>query len=110
MRQNTIFVANLPFSVDDEALASIFTNLSISVKSATVVTGVRKGKPGSRPFRSSKGFGFVEVQDPAQQAEAVKKVDGSLIGDRQISARVAHEMKPAEKEAVAEVQQEAAEA
>lgn len=108
--KSTIFVANLPFNIDDDALSSIFTNLSINVKSAKVVRGLRKGRPGSRPFHASKGFGFVEVEDPAQQEEAVKKVDGALVGDRNISARVAHEMKPAEKEEVAEAAQQTTEA
>lgn len=100
--QSTIFVANLPFNLDDEALAAIFTNLSIRVKSAKVIRGLRKGR-GGRPFRASKGFGFVEVEDPTQQKEAVDKVEGSLIGDRKISAKIANEMKPIEAEEVAEV-------
>lgn len=99
--ESTIFVANLPFSVNDDELAAIFTNLSIRVKSAKVIRGLRKGR-GGRPFRASKGFGFVEVEDASQQKEAVEKVEGSLIGDRKISAKVANEMKPIEVEEVAE--------
>lgn len=98
--KNTIFVGNLPFSVDDEALAEVFTNLSIKVKSAKVVMGVRRVRDETRPFRGSRGFGFVEVEDPAQQQEAVDKVAGTLIGDRTISAKIANEMRPVEKEAV----------
>jgi RNA recognition motif-containing protein len=94
--QNTIFVANLPFSVDDEQLAAVFTNLSIKVKSAKVVVGIRRNRAG-RPFRASRGFGFVEIEDPSQQKEAVEKVEGSLIGDRQISAKIANELKPIEQ-------------
>lgn len=94
-----MFVGNLPFTVDDNALAEIFTNLSIKVKSAKVVTGYRKPRGDARGFRGSKGFGFVEVEDPSQQQEAVDKVEGSLIGDRKISAKVANEMKPIEVEA-----------
>jgi len=101
LSSNTIFVANLPFSVDDAALASIFTNLSIAVKSAKVVRGPRKGR-GGKTFRASRGFGFVEVEDAAQQKEAVEKVEGSLIGERKISAKVANEMKPVEIEAAQE--------
>ncbi|ORX33852.1 hypothetical protein BD324DRAFT_638880 [Kockovaella imperatae] len=104
MSSNTIFVANLPFSVDDEALSAIFTNLSIRVKSAKVVRGSRRGR-GGRPYSASRGFGFVEVEDPAQQAEAVEKAEGSLVGDRKISAKIAREMKPIEMEQVAEAQE-----
>jgi RNA recognition motif-containing protein len=90
----------LPFDVDDEGLASIFTNLSIRVKSAKVVVGVRRDRDG-KTFRASRGFGFVEVEDPAQQKEAVEKVEGSLISDRKLSAKIANEMKPVEQEEVA---------
>ena len=85
--------------MEDEQLAAIFTNLSIGVKSAKVVKGLRKGRDGKR-FRASKGFGFVEIENAGQQQEAVDKVEGSLIGDRKISAKVANEMKPVEVEAV----------
>ena len=45
----------------------------------------------------------MEVENPAQQKEAVEKVEGSLIGDRKISAKIANEMKPVEQAEVAEV-------
>ncbi|WWC60826.1 uncharacterized protein I303_103402 [Kwoniella dejecticola CBS 10117] len=106
--KNTIFVANLPFSVNDESLATIFTNLSIKVKSAKVVQGIRKPRAGAartfKPFRASKGFGFVELENEAEQNEAVEKVDGTLIEDRKITAKIAKEMKPIEQEQVADAQ------
>jgi hypothetical protein len=100
--QTTIFVGNLPFTVDDEALAEIFTNLSIKVKSAKVITSTRRSRDGdeTKVTKGSKGFGFVEVEDPAQQQEAVDKVAGTLIGDRTISAKIANEMRPVEEKAV----------
>ncbi|WRT67410.1 uncharacterized protein IL334_004381 [Kwoniella shivajii] len=102
--KSTVFVANLPFSVDDEALATIFTNLSIKVKSAKVVTGIRRPRPDAaksfKPFKASKGFGFVELDSEAQQSEAVEKVDGTLVEDRKITAKIAKEMKPIEQEGV----------
>jgi RNA recognition motif-containing protein len=106
--QTTIFVGNLPFTVDDEALAEIFTNLSIKVKSAKVIMGTRKPRDADKTFKGSKGFGFVEVEDPAQQQEAVDKVAGTLIGDRAISAKVANEMRPVEEKAVEAVVDEQA--
>jgi len=100
LSKTSIFVANLPFTVDDEQLAAIFTNLSINVKSAKVVKGLRKNRTDGKAFRASKGFGFVEVENAGQQQEAVDKVEGSLIGDRKITAKIANEMKPAEVDAV----------
>ncbi|TYJ58079.1 hypothetical protein B9479_001175 [Cryptococcus floricola] len=95
---STIFVANLPFSVDDAALTAIFTNLSIQVKRASVVT--RTVRRGNTRKSVSKGFSFVELEDPKQQEEAVQKVNGTLIEGRNITAKIAKLMK--EKEGVAE--------
>ncbi|OWZ70026.1 hypothetical protein AYX14_04605 [Cryptococcus neoformans] len=95
----TIFVANLPFSVDDAALTSIFNNLSIQVKKAKVA--VRTFRRGNDRRVSSKGFGFVDLEDPSQREEAVQKVDGTLVEGRNITAKVAKVMKPIEQEAAA---------
>ncbi|RSH81792.1 uncharacterized protein EHS24_007984 [Apiotrichum porosum] len=94
--KTTVFVANLPFTIDDEGLSALFTDLSIKVKTAHVIRGLRR-LPGRRPFRGSKGFGFVELDDPTQQQEAVEKINGSAIGDRTITAKIAQEMKPIEE-------------
>ncbi|WOO81324.1 Single-stranded TG1-3 DNA-binding protein [Vanrija pseudolonga] len=93
--KDTVFVANLPFSVDDEGLTELFTKLDIKVKSANVIRGLRR-LPGRRPFHGSKGFGFVELADPTQQQEAVDKINGSSVGDRKVTAKIAQEMKPIE--------------
>ena len=63
------------------------------MKSAKVVRGPRQGR-GGRRFFASRGFGFVEIEDPSQQKEAVDKVQGSLVGERLITAKIAKEMKP----------------
>jgi len=68
----TLFVANLPFSVDDAGLAKIFDGLNL--KSAHVVR-----KRNER----SKGFGFVEFNNAEDQQKALsvnnKDVDGRLL-------------------------------
>lgn len=89
-------MANLPFSVDDDDLSDIFAKLSIKVKSAHVIKGLRK-LPGRRAFRGSKGFGFVVLEDEGQQEQAVEKVNGMAIGERKITAKIAQEMKPIEE-------------
>jgi RNA recognition motif-containing protein len=61
---------------------------------------VRRNREG-RTFRGSRGFGFVEVEDASQQKEAVEKVEGTLIGDRKLSAKIANEMKEADAEEAA---------
>lgn len=97
--KDTLFVSNLPYDIDDDALASIFTNLSIEIKSAKVIRSTfnryRGKKPASElkaPVPRSRGFGFVEVANPAQRDEAVEKASGTLIASREIGVKVAKEM------------------
>ncbi|GMK54072.1 hypothetical protein CspeluHIS016_0106580 [Cutaneotrichosporon spelunceum] len=104
--ENTVFVANLPFTIDDQGLSDIFTKLSIKIKSAHVIKGPRK-LPGRRAFRGSKGFGFVVLEDESQQVPAVEKINGMEVQDRKITAKVALEMKPIEELEVAAAQSEA---
>lgn len=79
-----MFVANLSFSVDDPALSTIFTDAGINVVSARVVRR-RWGQP-----RRSKGYGFVEVGNEAEQTKAIEALDGKeLEGGRKIVVKVA---------------------
>jgi len=62
--KTTIFVANLPFSVDDEGLIELFSKCG-QIRTAHVVKN--KGR--------SKGFGFVEFEAPEGQQNALKTMD-----------------------------------
>jgi len=66
---STLFVANLPYSLDDEGLAKIFPGLA--VKHAHVIR---------RPNTKSKGFGFVEFESEEDQKKGLngekKTVEG----------------------------------
>jgi len=66
---STLFVANLPYSLDDEGLAKIFAGLS--VKNSHVIR---------RPNGRSKGFGFVEFEHEDDQKKGLngekKTADG----------------------------------
>lgn len=59
--KTVVFVANLPFSIDDEGLKAIFKDYGVS--SAHVVR-----RRGGR----SKGFGFVELTDEEEQKKALE--------------------------------------
>jgi len=76
--KTTLFVANLPFAVDDDGLAKIFAGLNI--KSAHVVKK-RNGR--------SKGFGFVEFDSEDAQNKAKNAVDKKLVEDRELIVKVA---------------------
>lgn len=92
--QTLLFVANLPFSVDDAGLTEAFTSLSITPKSTKIITKPSyhyvDGKRERGP-RRSKGFAFVEVEDEQAQQQAIEKLQGFKMGDREITIKVANE-------------------
>jgi len=73
----TLFVANLPFSVDDAGLAKIFEGLNL--KTAHVVR-----KRNER----SKGFGFVEFNNAEDQQKALS-INNKDVEGRQLIVKVA---------------------
>lgn len=78
-----LFVANLGFNIDDVALAAMFTEAGINVLSARIVR-----RPYGRP-RRSKGYGFVDVGDEAEQKKAIEALEGKEVGGRTIAVKVA---------------------
>jgi len=74
----TLFVTNLPFSLDDGGLSGLFAGLNI--KSAHVVR-----KRNNR----SKGFGFVEFNSADDQQKALSAVDKKSVEGREIVVKVA---------------------
>jgi len=59
--KTTIFVANLPFSLDDEGLRAVFKDFN--VKTAKVILRCASGR--------SKGFGFVDLEDESEQQKVL---------------------------------------
>lgn len=81
--KTTLFVANLPFVVDDAGLLEIFEGMN--VKEAHVVT---------RQNGRSKGYGFVTFENEADQLRAMQTVDKSLVENREISVHPAFAQPP----------------
>jgi len=96
--KSVLFVANLGFNIDDVALAVMFTEAGINVLSARIVR-----RPYGRP-RRSKGYGFVDVGDEAEQKKAIEALEGKEVGGRTIAVKVAvnAQAREAKVEAVAE--------
>jgi len=90
-----VFVANLPFNIDDEGLKGIFTGYNIA--SAHVVT--RKYGPVAG---KSKGFGFVDFASEADQQKALTEINGKEIDGRSVQVKVAIQSDQAEAEATGE--------
>lgn len=78
--KTTLFVANLPFSLDDEGFAKIITDLSLKLKTAHVVKK-RNGR--------SKGYGFVEFDTEEDQQKALTALNKKVVDNRELSVKVA---------------------
>jgi len=81
--KSMLFVANLGFNIDDAGLSTLFTEAGINVVSARIVRR-RWGQP-----RKSKGFGFVDVGNEAEQQKAITALEGKEVGGRTIAVKVA---------------------
>ncbi|KAF9175825.1 hypothetical protein BGX21_008336 [Mortierella sp. AD011] len=77
--KTTVFVANLPFAMDDDGLKELFA--SFKVASAHVVRRRASGR--------SKGFGFVELVDEAEQLNVLEKMKDAKADGRDLVIKIA---------------------
>lgn len=91
--KTTVFVANLPFAMSDAGLKELFAQFK--VVSAHVVHRRGSGR--------SKGFGFVELVDEAEQQNVIEKMKDAQADGRELVIKVAlsEEHKEDEAEATA---------
>lgn len=75
----SIYVANLPWSVDEDGLVEMFGRFG-EVRQATLISDRRSGR--------SKGFGFVDMPEGAAKA-AIKELNGSRVNGRDLTVRFA---------------------
>jgi RNA recognition motif-containing protein len=78
--KTTLFVANLPFSLDDAGFGKVFTDNGLKFKSAHVVQK-RNGR--------SKGFGFAEFDTQDDQQKALQALNGKKVEERELIVKVA---------------------
>jgi cold-inducible RNA-binding protein len=78
-----LYVGNLPYSFDDDALANLFAEYGEVISAKIII---------DRKFNRSKGFGFVELEDDAAQA-AVEKLNETEIEGRKIVVNEARPMR-----------------
>ncbi len=76
-----LYVGNLPWSVDDSELESLFSAMG-DVISARVITDRETGR--------SRGFGFVEMEDSGA-SKALEEMNGKDIGGRPLRVNEANE-------------------
>jgi RNA recognition motif-containing protein len=80
-----LYVGNLPFSITDQDLGSIFAEVG-QVVSAKVVMDRDTGR--------SKGFGFVEMNTDEEAQKAISQFNGGELEGRQLKINEARPMEP----------------
>jgi cold-inducible RNA-binding protein len=79
-----LFVAGLPFNVNDQELKEIFEEYG-EVSSAKVILDRETGK--------SRGFGFVDMPGKEDSEKALKALDGADLEGRTLAVKVAEDRK-----------------
>ena len=79
---NKIYVGNLPFTVTEDELRNVFTPHG-EVQSVAVIMDRETGR--------ARGFGFVEMGDANAAADAIRALDGSNQGGRDIRVNEAQD-------------------
>lgn len=77
-----IYVGNLPFSSTQEDLESLFGRHG-TVSSVNVITDRETGRP--------RGFAFVEMETASDADDAIRALDGSNLGGRDIRVNEAQD-------------------
>lgn len=80
MAQQNLFIGSLAYATTDDSLKAHFEQIG-EVASARVITDRETGR--------SKGFGFVEFTDEANNQKAIDQLDGKELDGRAISVGVA---------------------
>ena len=83
-----LYVGGLPYQTNEEELTSLFEQIG-EVASATVITDRETGR--------SKGFGFVEMNNPEDGQRAIDQLNGSLLGRRTITVNEARERQQSDR-------------
>merc|ERR1712127_764430 len=82
--KRTLFVRNLPFSVDEDQMYELFNNYGTC--QVRLLTDRNTGKP--------KGIGFVEYEKVKEMKAAIADGDNLYVGDRQALVKCAADPKP----------------
>ena len=77
-----IYVGNLSFQTDSDALKAIFSEYG-EVNSAQVIADRDTGR--------SRGFGFVEMASEEEAQKAIAETNGKNVDGRQLNVNVARE-------------------
>lgn len=87
-QQNTIFVSNLPYSLDIQELKNAFSSYGEILNVKIIM---------DRETNRSKGFGFVTFGD-AQHAQEALNMHGTMLGQREIRVNFARNQDQGDRE------------
>ncbi len=79
-----LYVGNLPWSIDDEGLKTLFSSYEVS--EANVLKDKFNGK--------SKGFGFVVIENDESAKKAIEELNGKEVEGREIRVNEAQPFDP----------------
>lgn len=82
--KNKLYIGNLPYTVDGEALKSLFAQFG-EVVDAVIISDKFSGR--------SKGFGFVTMSDDASAEKAANDMNGKDIQGRAAVVNIARPMR-----------------
>jgi len=86
--KTTLFVANLPFSLDDAGFTKVLKDNTLTFKAAHVVQK-RNGR--------SKGFGFIEFENEGDQQKSLNALNNKPVEGRELVVKVALTEQPHER-------------
>ena len=78
-----LYVGNLPFSVDESTLRSLFEQNERTVEEVKLITDRDTGRP--------RGFGFVEMGSSEDADKAIRELDGYSLEGRALKVNEARE-------------------
>ena len=80
---NRLYVGNLPFSVDEASLRSLFEQNERTVEEVKLITDRDTGRP--------RGFGFIEMGNCEDADKAISELNGYEMDGRQLTVNEARE-------------------
>jgi len=83
--KNKLYIGNIDYAVDDNALASLFSQFG-EVVSAQIIVDRRTNR--------SKGFGFVEMSSEEEAQKAMENLNETEFEGREIIVNIARPKKP----------------
>ncbi len=81
-----IYVGNLPFTVDEEQLRTLFTEGGREVLEVNIITDRDTGRP--------RGFAFVNMANQEDAEAAINSLNGTEVGGRALTVNLAREQQP----------------